>query len=309
MRIGERGKKNRCRWERNISFIIIVVVVFALQHHLKWNPNVVTNGIKAGAKEANKKQGFLKENATSNNFSSGGGKCALEGSTDPPAERIIIDFENIKGMDKGPLERVKDYTTERYVKHLLNDAGEEHYAFLNYMSSTYGDCRHFTDIGTRYVTSSLALGSNRKSPVWTFDLPDSKERKAAFRGKTEEEWQKQVRKNAEVDITFHNLDLMKVSDLELKKYLGTWFVMLDTHHLPDTVPFEREFFQRMLDVSFKGILLLDDIHLNKEMKRWWKELQDNSEKGGLFKTYDVTKVGHYSGTGLVDFSGKVVIQE
>lgn len=42
------------------------------------------------------------------------------------------------------------------------------------------------------------------------------------------------------------------------------------------------------------------------MNKWWKEVEDNSEKGG-YKTYDVTKVGHITGTGLVDFSGKVRI--
>ena len=50
--------------------------------------------------------------------------------------------------------------------------------------------------------------------------------------------------------------------------------MWDTFHKPDTAPFEREFFQRMLDIGFSGILGLDDIHLNDEMKKRWKELQE-----------------------------------
>ena len=50
--------------------------------------------------------------------------------------------------------------------------------------------------------------------------------------------------------------------------------MLDTFHKPDTVPFDREFFQRMLDIGFSGILGLDDIYLNDEMKKRWKELQE-----------------------------------
>ena len=79
---------------------------------------------------------------------------------------------------------------------------------------------------------------------------------------------------------------------------------LDTFHKPDTVPFEREFFQRMIDIGFKGILALDDIHLNSEMKQWWKEVQDGAERG-RYHTYDISEIGHYSGTGLVDFSGKV----
>jgi hypothetical protein len=59
-------------------------------------------------------------------------------------------------------------------------------------------------------------------------------------------------------------------------------------------------------MGFKGILLLDDIHLNPEMEKWWKELQDSAGKLG-FVAYDVSNVGHFSGTGLLDFSGKVRI--
>ena len=92
-------------------------------------------------------------------------------------------------MDKSLLTNVKDFTNKAYANHLLADPGKEHYPLLSYLSSRYGDCRHFTDIGTRVVTSALALGSNLKSPVWTFDLPSSSERKEAFRGRTEEEWQ------------------------------------------------------------------------------------------------------------------------
>ena len=199
-------------------------------------------------------------------------KCPLDGSFDPPGSAIIIDYDKIRTMDKSPLEKVQDFTTDDYVEFMLADAGKEHYAFLNYLSNTFGDCRHFTDIGTRVVASSVAIGSNLKSPVWTFDIPTSTERRAAFRGDTEERYQAKA-KSIGLDIKFHNLDLLKVSDEELKEYVGTWFVMLDTFHKPDTSPFEREFFQRLLDIKFKGILGLDDIYLNAEMKQWWKEVQ------------------------------------
>ena len=80
---------------------------------------------------------------------------------DPPAERIIINFGKIMGMD-GPLKRVKDFTQEEYTNRLLASGGKEHYAFLNYLLSTYGDCRCLIDIGTRFVTSALAVGSNQR---------------------------------------------------------------------------------------------------------------------------------------------------
>ena len=233
--------------------------------------------------------------------------CPLDGSFDPPGNKVTIDYDKIRRIDKRPLENLQNFTTPAYVKHMLNDAGKEHYPFLNYLSNTYGDCRHFADIGTRVIASSIALGSNLKSPVWTFDIPGSKERHAAFRGHTEEQYQEKT-KSIGLSIKFHNVDLLEVSDEELKDYFGTWFVMLDTFHEPDTTPFEREFFQRMRDIGFRGILGLDDIHLNPEMKKWWKEVQDGAIDGG-YTTYDITEVGHFSGTGLVDFSGKVLIKK
>ena len=79
--------------------------------------------------------------------------------------------------------------------------------------------------------------------------------------------------------------------------------MLDTFHKPYTVPFEREWMKRLVDAKFfKGVLLLDDIRLNYEMKKWWTELKDNANRDG-YVVHDVTKVGHKTGTGLLDFSG------
>ena len=233
------------------------------------------------------------------------GTCAVEGSFGPPND-IVIDFDKVKNMDLEPLNSVKNLTSEEYVNYMMKPPGKEHYRLQSYLSTTYGDCRHLTDVGTRYVTSALAMGSNLHTPVWTFDLVGSSERKRAFRGKTEEEW-KEMADNIGVDIVFHNLDLLKVSDEDFRKYMGTWFIMLDTHHLPDSKPFERQFFQRLLDVQYRGMLGLDDIRLNVEMKKWWKELQDSGADEKGYKTYDLTKIGHGTGTGLVDFSGRVKI--
>ena len=83
------------------------------------------------------------------------------------------------------------------------------------------------------------------------------------------------------------------------------------HHVGHASPsgwqaLEREFFQRLLDVQYRGMLGLDDIQLNHEMNKWWKELQGGENEKG-YKTYDLTNIGHWSGTGLVDFSGRVKI--
>jgi hypothetical protein len=134
-------------------------------------------------------------------------------------------------------------------------------------------------------------------------LPNSKERQSAFRGKSEDEWQDAVRA-AGVNIQFNNVNLLDVTDEDFNTYMSTWLISLDTFHEPYSHPFEREFFKRLAESGYRGVLILDDIHLNDEMKRWWAELQDNAQSMN-YRTFDLTKIGHATGTACVDFSGKV----
>ena len=241
---------------------------------------------------------------------------------------IVLDFEEIVAFDKEPIDRLANFTREDYVKYMTSCAGVEHYALLSYISHVFhtalvggtnnstaddgkiyyesSNCHHFADIGTKVVTSALALASNLKTPIWTFDLVNN-QRATAFRGKTEVQWQREVHEVG-ANITFFNLDLLTVSEDQFKRYIGDFFVFLDTAHLPYSNPFEVAFFQRMLNVGFKGILLMAGIKFNPEMKRFWKDVQNLAYEHG-FTTYDITRVGHWSGAGLIDFSGKVTIRE
>jgi hypothetical protein len=213
------------------------------------------------------------------------------------------------------LRQVQHLTVQRYEKYLTAPPGQEHYSLLHYLVGTYGggrdvgDCRHVVDIGTRYVASSLALGStlNHPTKVWTFDLPKSQERVEAYRGNHGEAWQAECQKLG-IDITFHNLNLLTVPEADFRRYMSTWLILLDTAHLPKTVPFEREFVQRLRSVGYRGLLLLDDIHLNDEMTEWWAELTEGAtDPTAPYSVYDVTSVGHSSGTGLIDFSNEITV--
>jgi len=233
--------------------------------------------------------------------------CATEGKMEPPTNRIEISKNAIMSHSSHRREELKNFTIGKYEKYFTAPPGREHYALLSYLSDKYGDCRHLTDIGTRYVASSLALSSNPITPVWTFDLPSSIERRKAFRWKGEQSWQNAVRQ-LNVDIVFHNVDLLTVAEDDFRRYMSTWLIMLDTAHLPYTLPFEREFMARLISIGYKGVLILDDIHLNSEMEQWWKELKD-SPHAGLYRMFDISHVGHFSGTGLLDFSGRVYVED
>jgi hypothetical protein len=237
----------------------------------------------------------------------GSGSCALAGDSSPDFRDVVIWKSKVRSLPKKRLGELIQFTEPKYEKHNMNAPGKEHYTLLEDMTATYGDCRHVVDIGTRHVAPSLALGSH-ETPVWTFDVTKSTERRNAFRGKSEKVWKRKV-EAAKVDIKFHNLDLLKVNSDEFRRYMSTWLIMLDTHHLPYSEPFEREWLNRLLQMGdFSGLVLVDDIYLNPEMWKWWNELQDKATERG-YKMYDLTSVGHVSGTGLLDFSGEVKIVE
>jgi hypothetical protein len=231
----------------------------------------------------------------------------LAGDSSPDFRDVVIWKSKVRSLPKKRLGELIQFTEPKYEKHMMNAPGQEHYTLLEYMTATYGDCRHVVDIGTGFVASSLALGSH-ETPVWTFDVPKSTERRNAFRGESEQEWKGKV-EAAKVDIKYHNLDLLQVNNDEFRRYMSTWLIMLDTNSLPYSKPFEREWLNRLLQMGdFSGLVLVDDIYLNPEMWKWWNELQDKATERG-YKMYDLTSVGHVSGTGLLDFSGEVKIVE
>jgi hypothetical protein len=228
--------------------------------------------------------------------------------------KIILSKLAIQNHSKQKLKDVIKFTDPVYEQFMMSDPGTEHYILWSYLTQKYhaaDDCRHVVDIGTRYAASALALGASGVK-VKTFDIPNSSERHSAFRGKSEQDWQNELKGGPGVHIEFHNIDLLKIPDPEFYSYFSTWLIVLDTFHEPYTVPFEREFTSRLINVpephKFKGLMLLDDIHLNPEMEKWWQELNDNANQWG-YTAHDLTSVGHYSGTGLLDFSGKVLIAD
>jgi hypothetical protein len=198
--------------------------------------------------------------------------------TEPPTD-IVISRSTVLAQNTTRLEQLKRFTVKKYEPYLLEKAGKEHYTLLHYLTREYNaknaNC-HVVDIGTRYVTSALALGAAGTAPVWTFDLPESNERFAAFRKQSPKQWHYQLEKkeNGGVRIKFHNVNLLDVSLDEFRNYMSTWLILLDTAHRPYTIPFEREFFDRLLSINFKGLLILDDIQWSDEMPRWWNELQE-----------------------------------
>jgi hypothetical protein len=147
------------------------------------------------------------------------------------------------------------------------ESGKEHYRLLMYVSSLYENKILF-DVGTNKCMSALALSFNKKNKVKTFDkvkiLPDNPD---AF-----------------------NIEYILGDSTEDSDLAKCPMIFLDVDH--DGI-YENIFYDNLKRINWKGILILDDINLNNPMMKFWGRISE--------KKHDITKIGHWSGTGLVVF--------
>ena len=54
---------------------------------------------------------------------------------------------------------------------------------------------------------------------------------------------------------------------------------------------EKLFYDWLIKINYKGLLLFDDIHLNNEMRTFWNNI--------IHKKEDISHIGHITGTGVV----------
>jgi hypothetical protein len=167
-----------------------------------------------------------------------------------------------------------------YVMHFENKkyfdlpAGTEHYRLLAYVSLQFN--RHtFLDVGTHVGMSALALAYNRTCKVITYDLVDKFQTPLLS-----------ARNRSNIEFKVENIldkDSMSIpSDCSC--------ILLDTNHEGQ---FEALFYAALQKAGYRGLLLLDDIYLNAEMKLFWNSI--------AHKKVDLTHLGHWSGTGAVVF--------
>lgn len=151
------------------------------------------------------------------------------------------------------------------------EAGQEHYRLLAYIGSLYKG-QTLLDIGTYQGNSAIALSHNKNNDVISYDLKP----------------QPIIGKIKSKNTKFKIGNILELGFKEI--ILSCPFIMLDTFHNGD---FEAEFVNYLTEIKYKGLVLFDDIHLNKPMQDFWNGLK--------LEKYDITEIGHFSGTGLVRF--------
>lgn len=182
---------------------------------------------------------------------------------------LTITNEELDNIDLFPYsQRINSLEYQQY---FMSKSGQEHYRLLAHISQN-NNLIDILDIGTLKGCSALAFSVNQTNKVRSFNVGNE----------------------LDLNILPENAEFI-IDDIIKSEYkdiiLGSKYIMLDTYH--DGV-FEEQFINYLVSINYKGYLLLDDIHLNFEMERFWGSI--TKEK------YDLTSIGHSTGTGVVYFN-------
>lgn len=185
-------------------------------------------------------------------------------------KEVILNINNeiLDGLDM----TLSNYiNSDEYRKYFNDFSSKEHYRLLTYLSKVFNDC-NILDVGTFYGASALALSFNESNKVYSFNLHNELKLN-------------KIPQN--IEFITDNIISGKYDSMILSSKL----ILLDTFH--DGV-FEQLFLDYLINLKYNGILILDDIYLNKYMEIFW-------EKISLDKI-DITHLGHSTGTGVVFIS-------
>jgi hypothetical protein len=164
-------------------------------------------------------------------------------------------------------------------KEFFDKPGTQHYRLLTYISTLYNN-KNIIDIGTHRGSSSLALSYNKTNTIYTFDVID----------KVNESIKKVDNIKFQIEDIFDKDIFNKWKDI----ILSCPFIFLDVD--PHNGTMEYALFILLQDIDYKGFLICDDIWYFKEMRdNFWYKVSSNLR-------YDLTDVGHWSGTGIIAFN-------
>jgi hypothetical protein len=217
---------------------------------------------------------------------------------------IVVDLDAIRSVKYSDYSKLMAMTLPEYRGYAAAPPGAEHYALLSYFASIFSKSHSsFVDIGTRFGTSALALASHGHHVV-TYDRPESGELIGAMNSlqMTPEKWHQNIQ-NLNCSVTVLRVNILALPDEEFDLIRHSPLLLLDTFHRPYKTPFEREFLRKLVLSRYGGVMLLDDIYENEEMIQWWTEIICSKYRS--FHIYDLTSVGHATGTGLLDFSNRI----
>jgi len=191
------------------------------------------------------------------------------------------DLENINYIDN-----YKDIVVNETEIEFYSHPGKEHYKLLSYFSTLFNNS-NIIDIGTHLGHSALALSYNKSNTIYSFDIVDK------------------VRPNIK---NIENIKFMK-DNLFDKDIFYKWkdiilscpFIFLDVDLHNGVMEFE--FINFIKEINYNGFIICDDIWYFKEMRdNFWYKIEDKYR-------YDLTDIGHWSGTGILTFNSDITFDK
>lgn len=169
---------------------------------------------------------------------------------------------------------LKDYSVEH--DELFGVPGKQHYTLLAYLSYLHAG-KTIIDIGTHKGASALSLSTSPDTTIYSFDI----QRKVFLK-----------------DLPNVNYELADLWDTTVFEHwesviMDSAVIVLDVD--PHNGTMEYDFYLKLKEKGYKGLIVCDDIWYFKEMRdKFWNRVP-SSEK------VDITALGHWSGTGVISF--------
>ncbi|MFH1985902.1 MAG: hypothetical protein ABIL58_29050 [Pseudomonadota bacterium] len=187
-----------------------------------------------------------------------------------PSIAAGLTQQRIAGIDLTPLARHVASTGD--LAYFLDTDFKEHYRLLAYLGTLYSGQTLF-DIGTYRGYSALALAYHHANRVVSYDIED--------------------RLSVNDRTALDTIEFVIGDVLADDRLLNASLILLDIGHDGAS---ERQIYDHLDRRGYRGVLALDDIHLNAAMKAFWGDITRPKQ--------DLTRLGHVTGTGLVFFGGR-----
>lgn len=170
---------------------------------------------------------------------------------------------------------------------LLNVSGMEHYRLLAYISSLFHNTT-ILDIRTHRGNSALALSYNKSNIVHSFDIVNNV-------------IDDNIKNISNIQFHIDNLFEPARQDSWKNIILQSSFIFLDVD--PHNGKMEFEFYNYLKDINYQGFVICDDIWYFKEMRdNFWYNIPPQYK-------YDLTDIGHWSGTGIFTFNEQITFNK
>ena len=196
-------------------------------------------------------------------------------------KKIIINKSAIEKEDISPLSIYQESWCKPSFMDWEKPAGHTCYHLYSYLAKQFKNST-FLDVGTLFGGSALALSIEPSNNVISYDIISIETHQPGALKKDNIELR--VANFMEDDIDYKNIPLIVID--------------VDPHDGKQEPPM----IEFLVEKGWEGLLLLDDIMYQQypAMTKMWYELP--------YEKYDLTEIGHYSGTGLINIGKKFELE-